>query len=831
MRTRAYFAGLHDLGKFSRHFQSKRLDLWPDALGVAPEGEIPGSHWVLTGRMLKDRALAWALDAPLPKLHREDRLPLIAAIAGHHGRPPQVDQTERFQGFEADRLVGRAGLDAAAEAVRRLAELIGPPPLDGIDMYEAAQAFSWSLSGLVTAADWVGSDAHAMPWETPEIALDAYWAKARAAAELAVRGKGLVPSPAAAQPSLSRLFPAIAAPRPLQRFAEEAPLGEGPVLAILEDATGSGKTEAALILAARMMAAGKGEGVFFALPTMATADAMFARLSEAHLRLFAEEARPSIVLAHGRAALSEPFARIRAAGRSADREEVAAQCAEWLADDRRKAFLADIGAGTIDQALLAVLPKRFLTLRQHGLAGKILIIDEAHAFDRYMDEEIRTLLAFQAAAGGSAIVLSATLPMAKRRDLARSFRRGLGGDAPSLVRTEYPLATVVSGAGAQEAPVAGAPTARPPTAVERLGEEEAALARAVAAAEAGAAVLWVRNAVDDAIRAADALRARGAIVDLFHARFAMVDRRRIEDGVVARYGKEGDEEGRRGRILVSTQVCESSLDLDLDLLISDLAPVDSLIQRAGRIWRHMDRRPASARPLADPRLLLLAPDPERVESADWVHEIQEKGGYVYPDPGVLWRTARALLAAREIRAPEGVRALIETVFAGDAETPSPLARAEREARGRELAEEALARLNVVNRLDGYGGAGGLHEDQEIGTRLGRPMATLRLAVFDGRAVLPWASGEPDPMRAWAFSEISVPKAWVEGEKSTLAPIAALTAPIETAKASWPEWEREAIRVAVVEPDGSVALEAADGARPLTYDRSTGLHRIAPAARG
>ena len=52
----------------------------------------------------------------------------------------------------------------------------------------------------------------------------------------------------------------------MQRLAEELTLGAGPQLILIEDATGSGKTEAALLLAARMIEAGLGEGVYFALP-------------------------------------------------------------------------------------------------------------------------------------------------------------------------------------------------------------------------------------------------------------------------------------------------------------------------------------------------------------------------------------------------------------------------------------------------------------------------------------------------------------------------------------------------------------------------------------
>lgn len=822
-RSRAYLAALHDLGKFSIPFQAKRPDLWPTVLGEPPDDVPDTSHWVLTGRLLRSPDFDRALDAVAPALDRDQRQPLVAAIAGHHGRPPRGADAAGEPPFLLMRKVGRPAVAAAAEAVDALLRLIEPVSLKFLATLEAAQAESWRLSGLVTLADWVGSDATLTAWRAPNADLDAYWAEAQTAAKAAVIEKGMCPA-APAVGGMARLFPHIAEPRPLQRFANDAALPDGPMLAIFEDMTGAGKTEAALTLASRMLSIGKAEGVFFALPTMATADAMFARLLNAHRRLFIEAAQPSIALAHGRRELSEDFRAVRAA---AGHDDVAAQCAEWIADDRRKAFFADIGAGTIDQALLAVLPKRFLTLRQYGLAGRVLIIDEAHAFDAYMDEEIAQLLELQAAAGGSAIVLSATLPLAKRKALAAAFRRGVGGPAPTLSCDAYPLATMVSAHGADEAPIAPTPTARPATVVERIGAFDDAVARALDAAGEGASVLWVRNAVDDAAQAAARLRASGATVDLFHARFAMVDRRRIEDAVVARFGKDGDLAGRRGRILVSTQVCESSLDLDFDLLISDLAPVDALIQRAGRMWRHMDVRPAESRPVSDPRLLLLAPDPDAVDSAAWVHEIQEKGGYVYRNPGVLWRTARALVDAGEIRAPNRLRALIESVFT-DEDAPEPLRRAQADAEGQDYGEKAHAQTVVINRLQGYGGMAEIHADQEIGTRLGRPTVTLRLARRVDGAVEPWAS-DPEPRRAWAFSEVVAPAHWLREDDAPLTAPTELQAAVAAARADWPNWD--ATVVAVVDQDGSVALETSGGDRPLTYAAATGLGRGSPPVRG
>src|SRR5690606_33794531 len=171
-------------------------------------------------------------------------------------------------------------------------------------------------------------------------------------------------------------------------------LPDGPVLAVIEDETGAGKTEAALILAHRMMQAGKGRGIYFALPTMATSDAMFARAGDVVGRMLTA---PTLTLAHGRAALSDGFRDLVASGQ---RGEDAPSCTGWLAESRRRALLADVGVGTVDQALLSVLPVRHQTLRHFGLSSKILIVDEVHEMgEPYIGRELERLLQMHRAAG------------------------------------------------------------------------------------------------------------------------------------------------------------------------------------------------------------------------------------------------------------------------------------------------------------------------------------------------------------------------------------------------------------------------------------------------
>ncbi|GIX15257.1 MAG: hypothetical protein KatS3mg118_3216 [Paracoccaceae bacterium] len=328
---------------------------------------------------------------------------------------------------------------------------------------------------------------------------------------------------------------------------------------------------------------------------------MFRRLRPVLPRLFA--APPSLTLAHGRAALSEDY-RDLALGTERRQDEPGPT--DWLRDSRRRALLANVGIGTIDQALLAAVKARHAPLRQFGLSDKILIVDEVHEMgDPYMGVLLETLLRLHAAQGGSAILMSATVPRALRARLAAAFDAGAGrASGPDLDAPAYPALTVT---GAPPRPVRPVGSARGPVRVERLPDAEAAQDLLQAAARAGAACVWVRNAVDEAIAAVQALRARGVPADLLHARFALIDRKRHEAAALATFGK--DRAARPGRVLVATQVVESSLDLDFDVMVSDLAPMAALIQRAGRLWRHMELRPAAERPVPGPMLHVLAPDP------------------------------------------------------------------------------------------------------------------------------------------------------------------------------------------------------------------------------
>lgn len=827
-QTLVALVALHDIGKFTRTFQAKIPELWPSSLGPYIPPPVGYPHDAAGYAMLLTEPLSSRLELLFANWrHVAQRRPLLRAITGHHGRPPPEPQKPLPTSVACS-----ACFSAAIDCIETLMRVLEPPPLPRMDDNEQA-SLAWWLAGLTILADWIGSGSWFSPVSAQKHAdLATYWQTiALPHAQRAIVDAGLKRSKLATNSGLQVLFPEIQGPRPLQVWAGSVPVPAGPSLFVIEDVTGAGKTEAALLLAHRLMIACHGQGIFFALPTMATANAMYGRLAQSYGRMFSDESRPSLVLAHSGRMLNSRFtesiltaAAYSGAGDGPDAADLPAseQCAAWIADDRRKAFLAEIGVGTIDQALLAVLPSRHAMLRLLGISQRVLVIDEAHAYDAYMGEELKRLLQFQAALGGSAIVLSATLTAKQRAALADAFREGLRDSGAPLASTEtaYPLATTVSRDALLCQPVAMAEGLRRRVAIHRVASAELAADMIVKAAQAGAAIAWVRNAVDDAIEACTLLSARGLEPMLFHARFTMGDRLVRENEVLQAFGKASTPSQREGRVLVATQVVEQSLDLDFDLMVSDVAPADLLIQRAGRIWRHTDRR----RPLKVPRLMLLAPEPIAEPPANWLGPELRRTGIVYADHALLWRSARALLSAGEIIVPENIRALVESAYDRNAPGAEPpgLNRAAFHAEGRQRAEQGVALLNLLSFEPPYRrDAGAWEPDVHTPTRLGERQTVLRLARIEGGRLVPWCENGDGRLRDWTLSEISLRATRVAGpahdeEAKGL---------VETECQSWPRWDQE-IPVLVLRPIGGgwegTVLDRQQNKLVVRYDSAYGL---------
>ncbi|WP_276592062.1 CRISPR-associated helicase Cas3' [Komagataeibacter melomenusus] len=846
-RQLGLLVALHDMGKVTPAFQAKVPAHWPrQALGPLPDTVVDSRHDV-DGLILLDRVCADVLaplfgaDADGLEWEADDKAQLWRAVAGHHGQPVAIDETRA-------RTLGHAACAAhARELAGLLLDVFRPPPIP-VPSLDQLRQLEWQLAGVTVVTDWIGSRQDWFPYVQPDDVADAagyFWNHALPRAQHALARAGLGPVTVAPFRGIGHLFAHVQVPSPVQALLEEIALPAGPALVVIEDMTGSGKTEAALVVAHRLMASGRATGLFVALPTMATANAMFDRIAAAYRGLFQPSAHPSLALAHGRALLDPRFAAVvapddaldAAAVPQARMEAAEVSCAAWLAGESRRALLAQVGVGTIDQALMAVLPVRFATIRQAGLAGKVLLVDECHAYDPYMQAEMAALLRFHASMGGSAILLSATLTKAVRQKLVAAFRAGLQQEAPvSLSSTAYPLVTLVGCDGMTEQPCAPRPGLARRIAVRQSGSEAAVMVDVVAAAGQGAAVAWVRNTVDDVIATARALAQQGVEAQVFHARFAMIDRLAIERDVLARFGRNSMPADRAG-VLVASQVIEQSLDLDFDVLCTDLAPMDLIIQRAGRLRRHQ----RAARPIDRDEICVLAPAPVDDPDPEWIRRLLPGTAAVYRDPALLWRTARALLRMGTIESPGNVRDLIEA--AGDTSiTPEGLATASSVATGHGLAAHDAARRNILHHEWGYTPGSGLWEpDIRTPTRLEeRPYVTVRLGVLRAGQVWPWAALKDETLaaahahrRAWALSEVSV----AQGRLASCHVAEDAREAVATARAGWSRWEREAddrfLLLLLTEVEGGAegrGHNAKGHAVVVRYDNRYGLE-VVPAPAG
>ncbi|MBB5933938.1 type I-E CRISPR-associated protein Cse1/CasA [Streptomyces zagrosensis] len=566
----------------------------------------------------------------------------FAVVAGgHHGVPPEHQQIHDLQlrphllrhpgssealwrSVQYEFMDGCAELTGVRERLRAWREVRLPQPVQVV------------LTAVVILADWIASSPELFPYDP------ASWLPAGPAGEarrLQAAWQGLdLPGPWAPeepeQPAdvlFAERFdlPPGARIRPVQaetvRMARAMPAAG---LLMIEAPMGEGKTEAAFA-AAEILAARTGAGgCLVALPTRATGDAMFPRLLAWLDRLPLGGPR-SVVLAHAKAALNDVWAGMmqhgqrsimavemdaseRAGERRVQQTDQASEVRErraepaglhahqWLRG-RKKSLLASFAVGTIDQVLFAGLKSRHLALRHLAVAGKVVIIDEVHAYDAYMSRYLDRVLGWLAAYHVPVVLLSATLPADRRRALLAAYARaGEAAEASSHDGrgapddTDYPLITAV-------APGVEPLTARPATAsgrrtevsVERLGDDLPTLIDRLAAELVdGGCALVVRNTVDRVLEAADALRGRfgDGAVTVAHSRFLAADRAARDAELRNRFGPNGDRPTGL-HIVVASQVIEQSLDIDFDLLVTDLAPADLLLQRMGRLHRHPRARP------------------------------------------------------------------------------------------------------------------------------------------------------------------------------------------------------------------------------------------------
>lgn len=641
-RLALFNALVHDIGKATPFFQRK----------ITQRQEILRYRLEKNGLTAQDMASGKELPhaaAGAEILRAEGMVECVAAVVGaHHGMPEQLrmssfsEESPSSFGWNEQNRDTPWG-DVQRELIAWALDKIGVD--DGEDLPECAMAAQMVLTGLVIMADWIASNTAFFPLISEDTMPRQYDPER---AENALRRLHL-PSPWEVSDDwktpwffLSRFgFSANAVQKKTEKIAAEM---KTPGIMIIEAPMGQGKTEAALSAAEIMMNRFHLSGAAFFLPSQATSNAMFTRMT-AWAKQQPEASGIAVSLVHGQAEFNEEFRQLEAGSVAVNEWEPDSLLVHSFFRGRKTKLLANLVVGTVDQLLMAALRQKHVMLRHLGLIGKVVIIDECHAYDAYMNTYLDCALKWLSAYHVPMILLSATLPGKRREELLKAYSGAKKMPAPFWKTLEYPLISWTEGNCPHKeaiAPEGESKTVR----IERTTQTQAIaeLGNAIASGCAGFIVNTVRRAQELWNLLKNAYPNATILMD--HSRYLTPDRLHHEQEILRRVGKTSAPKQRRGILVIGTQVLEQSLDLDFDLLATDLCPMDLLLQRIGRLHRHPRQRPSG---LETPRCLVLGAQ----------EELDEGSRHVYGDY-LLLRT-RALLP-EEIRLPQDISPLVQKTY-------------------------------------------------------------------------------------------------------------------------------------------------------------------------
>ncbi|MDC6166474.1 CRISPR-associated helicase Cas3' [Paucibacter sp. XJ19-41] len=783
---------LHDIGKCCPGFQAK---YWPESVARKLGWPVHSGHGAEGWTLFESddpRALVVVQGLPLTAMNDwgEAVLTLLHASISHHGKPVQVKHNS--QDWAPVWQAGQLIYDPAA-AVARIGQTcldVYPLAFKVVDAeLPDSPAFTHIFAGLVQLADWLGSDTrdgffpYSLPGENRALS-----APDRARYAVRVIGLDVLAQRLAVNQQPPSFFQAFDLPgaRPMQAAMSAKDLGP---VAILEAETGSGKTEAALWRFLHLFQRGEVDSLYFALPTRVAATQIHQRVRDFASRVW-PAGTPLVVRAlPGYEAADEALPQRLPGYRVlwSDSPGDAQSERRWAVESPKRYLAATIAVGTVDQALLAALPLKHAHLRHAMLARSLLVVDEVHASDAYMTALLEQLLRAHVACGGQALLLSATLGAVARSKFLSigTARRSAAPTLLEALRQPYPALSTQVGGFAQVRTIEGNPRHKEVSwhLLDEIDQPERIAARALEAAQRGARVLVIRNTVPAAVATLRALEALleaqdlsdellfkvNGIATLHHSRFSRQERPLLDDQVQAQMGKQRVSPG--GRILIGTQTLEQSLDIDADLLITDLCPMDVLLQRLGRLHRHARpsaEQPGDVRPMGfetaqawvlTPAGHDLTPLLKRMQHG--LGPLRSKGKSldgVYLDLRIIEATRRLIAAQPSRQIPADNRLLVEQathpegldlISKGLGEAWQQFGQ---EVDGSTAAKASLGGLQALAYTQGFGEHPFPEAGEQLATRLG---AADRLLVFgdQGPPVGPFGV----PVRQLAVRHHQVPR--------------------------------------------------------------------------
>ncbi|MGW5050350.1 CRISPR-associated helicase Cas3' [Actinokineospora sp. NPDC004072] len=662
----ALFCGVHDLGKYAPTFQACQADVaearlprsaYDDVEFVRSPKNLPRAdtpHGLITALHLHGMLKTWGMP-------RESALRIAVALGGHHGVFPKADMI-----LQARRQHNHHGGERWAEwrtaLVHEVSRLRGLPEPENANWSEVRVSLEAAigLAALTSISDWIASDTQNFPPRADEVDLDDYKARADLLAEDAIAKIDLAAWRPPADTTFAALFPDKCPPRPMQTAVERLTTGRAePVLLVVEAPTGEGKSMATLQAAAALVRSMSLAGVYIGMPTQATSNQMLG-VVQAMLSHLGDTT--NVRLIHSAAAEHSPVTPVDVGQDEAEDSTVKAR--EWFT--RKRALLTRWGVGTVDQALKTAIRSHHGFVRLAALSGKVVVIDEVHAYDIHMSTLLDRMLHWLGRLGVSVVLLSATLPSGRRHELVAAWRSGLRGELPEAQppapTTEYPRVTWADHerVDAEHTPPSRL-NANREIVLDRVEDVEGWL---IQQSRTHDCIAVVHNLVERVVstchelerRFADLPAAERPEIIPITGRMTAKERRDTEARLKEHFGKEGS---RPRAIVVGTQVLEQSLDLDFDVMLSDMAPIDSLIQRAGRIRRHRseDDRPG-------PITLGIT----GVTDTEGGPRFPRYTTLVYARMTLL-RTCALLAGRRSIRTPDQVQSLIDSVYGPEFECP------------------------------------------------------------------------------------------------------------------------------------------------------------------